>query len=184
MIPLYENNRGYRQGRKQCTKYGTCSFQIGLFCPPGANCYNSSISCTNDAELFHQNHRFQDLVTFQKRKARAGISGRGGGFSRLLTCGLVPRKIYGFWVCAEVLPSFFEIFRGAAEPAREKSRKNEAKPRRTTQKSLVIFFGRAQNPNNMGGFTIRQGAAVFFLGGTPQKKTGASSKTSHIVWVL
>ena len=86
MIPLYENNRGYRQGRKQCSNYGICSFQIGLFCPPGANCYNSSISCTNDAELFHQNHRFQDLVTFQKRKARAGISGRGGGFSRLLNC--------------------------------------------------------------------------------------------------
>ena len=52
-------------------------------------------------------------------------------------------KIYGFWVCAEVLPSFFRDFSRAA--------------RRTPKKHGFIFWGAPKNPNNMGGFSIRHG---------------------------
>ena len=79
-------------------------------------------------------------------------------------------KIYGFWV--------------GAEPAEKNREKNEAKPRRPPKKHGFIFWGAPKNPNNMGGFSIRHGRTVFFLGGTPKKTPRASSKTSHIMWVF
>ena len=110
----------------------------------------------------HRSHSFVKSAIFERGLCRDPKMTQVGHFW--------VAKIYGFWVCAEVLPSFFRDFSRAA--------------RRTPKKHGFIFWGAPKNPNNMGGFSIRHGRTVFFLGGTPKKNPRASRKTSHIVWVF